>query len=113
MNQPEIVVLPQVESDLRRLQRRYPSVRADLEQAVRLLGAKSNLLFQARYPGFGQRSIWKGRVINSDINKGKSSGYRLIWEDLDAQIVVIHIYDHTTQGTERQVIATVRERLGS
>lgn len=101
--------LGEVERDLRRLERRFPSVRADIDAARRLLAAGTNLLQKVRLQGFGDQKIYKGRAINSDVNRGKSSGYRLIWAEEAEIITLIYIYDKNT--AERQVINEIRQRL--
>ncbi|MEL6136866.1 MAG: type II toxin-antitoxin system RelE/ParE family toxin [Cyanobacteria bacterium J06628_6] len=61
---------------LRKLAKRYRSIRKDLDSVTQQLSA-GNLL-GVQVPGF-EGSVYKVRVRNSDIQKGKSAGYRVIY----------------------------------
>jgi mRNA-degrading endonuclease RelE of RelBE toxin-antitoxin system len=67
------------------LKKKYPSVTEDLKPALRLVASNPNI--GKGLQGFGD--IMKLRVKNSDIGKGKSGGYRLIYlVDQDGQKVI-------------------------
>ena len=57
------------------LKKKYPSVTEDLKPVLRLVASNPGL--GKALQGFGD--IMKLRVKNSDIGKGKSGGYRLIY----------------------------------
>ena len=111
MAQRLVVDHDSLESDLKPLLKRYPSARENLEQAERLMAAEKPLLHQTRFPGFGERKVFKGRIVNSDINRGNSSGYRLVWEDVGEHLRVLHMYAHSDRKRESDVVATVKSRL--
>lgn len=109
--------LRQLEGDIKRLKKRFRSVEDDLVYAERLLEAGRILPQTDPYRGFGQHNIFKTRVINTDVRKGKSSGYRLIYEEIesgdDKVIVLLLLYDKKTYDDENKVRIEVKTRLRS
>lgn len=110
--------LPQLENDLKRLKRKFRSVETDLIYAERLLEVGQVLPQTDPYPGFGKdHNIFKTRVINTDSGKGKSSGYRLIYEEIESKgdkvILLLFLYSKTTHDDENKVRAEVKARLKS
>jgi mRNA-degrading endonuclease RelE of RelBE toxin-antitoxin system len=110
--------LPQLATDIKHLEKRYPSVEMDLVYAERLLEAGKTLPQTDPYPGFGTgHKIFKTRVINTDIARGKSSGYRLIYEETktegDMLILLILLYGKSTYKEESKVRIEVWARLRS
>jgi mRNA-degrading endonuclease RelE of RelBE toxin-antitoxin system len=71
----EILLTPQFQKDLKQLAKRYRSIRKDLEPLIAKL--KAGELVGAKIVGLGH-NIFKVRLKNSDISKGKSAGYRVI-----------------------------------
>lgn len=72
----EILLTPQVQKDLKELAKRYRSIRRDLEPLLEQL--KAGELVGDRLVGI-KLQVFKVRIKNSDIGKGKSAGYRLIY----------------------------------
>lgn len=109
--------LRQLGGDIKRLKKRFRSVEDDLLYAERLLEAGRILPQTDPYRGFGQHNIFKTRVVNTDSRKGKSSGYRLIYEEIktedDKVIVLVLLYDKKTHGDENKVRIEVKTRLRS
>ena len=110
--------LPQIDRDVKVIRKKYRSVDVDLLYAERLLQAGQILPQTDPYPGFGEsHSIYKTRVINTSSSKGKSGGYRLIYEEIivdDAEvIIVILLYTKATIKEETNVRAEIRARLRS
>ena len=109
--------LRQLGGDIKRLKKRFQSVEDDLLYAERLLEAGRILPQTDPYCGFGQHNIFKTRVVNTDSRKGKSSGYRLIYEEIktedDKVIVLVLLYDKKTHGDENKVRIEVKTRLRS
>lgn len=107
--------LPQLAGDIKRLQRKFRSVEIDLIYAERLLEVGQVLPQTDPYPGFGQNhKIFKTRVVNTDSGKGKSSGYRLIYgeiEDNNKVVLLILLYSKSTYKDENKVRAEVKIRL--
>jgi mRNA-degrading endonuclease RelE of RelBE toxin-antitoxin system len=112
------IKLPQIQKDLKDLKKRFRLVEKDLLYAVRLLERGQTLPQTDPYPGFGaDHKVFKTRVINVNTAKGKSSGYRLIYEDIskkdEKQILLIFLYDKHTCSKEDNVRKEVKTRLHS
>ena len=112
------VRLAQLATDIKHLKKRFRSVETDLVYAERLLEAGRILPQTDPYPGFGQNHrIFKTRVINTDSAKGKSSGYRLIYEEIKAEnntvILLMLLYDKSMYEEENKVRIEVWARLRS
>jgi mRNA-degrading endonuclease RelE of RelBE toxin-antitoxin system len=90
-NQPfDILLTPQFQKDLKQLAKRYRSIRKDLEPLVTQL--KAGDLVGDKLSGLS-REVFKVRLTNSDIRKGKSAGYRVIYYiKTKTSIVLIAIY---------------------
>jgi mRNA-degrading endonuclease RelE of RelBE toxin-antitoxin system len=67
--------------------------------------------------GFGERRLFKTRVVNTSIQRGKSAGYRLVYEIVveedDDGFLLLLLYDHKTLRTEEEVRKELRTRLES
>ena len=104
-----------IEKDIKNLRKRFPLVDKDFEHLERLLRAGIPLPKTESYPGFGQRNIKKIRVVNTAKNKGKVSGYRLIYEEVEGgeekTINEIMLYDHNSIKDEHDVKGIIGERL--
>jgi len=66
---------PEFKRNLRVLAKKYPHIRSDVQPLIEQL--QSGNLSGDQVPGV-RHTIFKLRVRNSDIQKGKRSGYRLI-----------------------------------
>jgi mRNA-degrading endonuclease RelE of RelBE toxin-antitoxin system len=107
---PPIQVIPTTEfqRSLRVLAKRYRSIRKDVQPVIDQLQVGE--LQGDQVPGVGF-TIFKVRVKNSDIQKGKSGGYRLIYYLKTAtSIVLITIYSKSDQqdipaSTIREIVA--------
>lgn len=86
----DIVLTPYFRKDLKTLAKRYRSVRSDLQPLIEQLQAGE--LPGDRVAGVGA-VLFKVRLKNSNLQKGKSAGYRVIYY-LRAQdrIVLMTIY---------------------
>lgn len=110
------IKVTQLEADIKRLGKKFPSVELDLLYAQRLLEARKSLPQTYQYPRFGNRRIYKTRVINTSLaDKGKSSGYRLIYEETNGEankvIVLIMLYAKNEYRDENKVKNEIRFRL--
>jgi len=108
--------ISQFEADVKGLGKKFPSVDVDVLYAKRLLEAGKALPQTFPYPGFGDRKIYKTRVINASLgSKGKSSGYRLVYEEIDKEvgkaIVLIMLYRKNEYGDEKKVKNEIKFRL--
>jgi mRNA-degrading endonuclease RelE of RelBE toxin-antitoxin system len=80
---------------LRTLAKRYRSIRTDLQPLIDDL--QTGKLIGAQIPGTGY-TVFKVRLKNSDIQKGKSSGYRVIYQLKDNScILMLLIYAKSDQ----------------
>ncbi|ALF52524.1 addiction module antitoxin [Nostoc piscinale CENA21] len=81
--------------NLRILAKKYRSIRNDVQPVVEQL--QSGELPGNPIPGVGY-IIFKLRVKNSDVQKGKSGGYRIIYYvKTDTNIILITIYSKSEQ----------------
>ena len=98
------------EKDIRRLAKRYRKIRLDIQPLIQQLEAGE--LPGDQIPNLEQ-SIFKVRVKNSDIQKGKSAGYRVIYYlKTETQVVLITMYsksDRLDMSTAeiREILSTV------
>ena len=81
---------------LRALSKKYRHIRSDLQPLLDKLG-------EGEMPGVRiqthKKRLFKVRINNSDIQKGKSSGYRLIYWQVDpSRVALITIYSKLDQG---------------
>jgi mRNA-degrading endonuclease RelE of RelBE toxin-antitoxin system len=86
----EINLTPQFRNDLKDLAKRYRSIRKDLQTLVQELQLGNTP--GERIQGLNYQ-VFKVRLKNSDIQKGKSAGYRVIYYlQTQTGIVLITIY---------------------
>lgn len=64
------------EKDLARLSKKFPNIRNDIHQAFDKVQSGSN--FGSGIPG-GKGKLYKLRVGSSDLKRGKSGGFRVIF----------------------------------
>ncbi len=85
------------EEELYRLSKKYRSIRRDIEPIIEQL--EQRILLGDRLAGFGSDLyIYKVRAKNSDIKKGKSAGYRLIYlVESETSILLLTIYSKSEQ----------------
>jgi mRNA-degrading endonuclease RelE of RelBE toxin-antitoxin system len=86
----QIALTPRFKKDLRELAKRYRSIRTDLQSLTEQLQAGETPGDQVA--GI-QYQIFKVRLKNSNIQKGKSGGYRVIYYlKTDTKIILTTIY---------------------
>lgn len=93
----ELVFTDRFKRDIRRLSKRYRSIRVDLQSLIEQLEA-------GELPGDQISDInyivFKVKVKNSSIQKGKSSGYRVIYYNKASnQILLLTIYSKSDQSS--------------
>lgn len=92
----EIRLTPEFRRKLKKLSKKYRQIRNDLEPIIEQL--KRGEILGAQIPGIGF-TVMKARIRNSDTQKGKSGGYRLIyWLQLESLIVLLDIYSKSDQS---------------
>jgi len=93
-NTPEVTVdlTPEYKRNLRKLSKKYRKIRLDIQPIIEELQA-GNFLGD-HIPGLGEEYvILKLRIKNSDIQKGKRAGYRLIYQlESPLSILLLTIY---------------------
>jgi mRNA-degrading endonuclease RelE of RelBE toxin-antitoxin system len=86
----EIRVTPDFKKQLRKLEKRYRKIKSDLEPI--LMQIQTGEIVGDRLQGI-DTEVFKIRVRNSDTNRGKSGGYRVIyWLKLPECVVLLDIY---------------------
>lgn len=91
----QVVVSPTFQRNLRALAKKYRSIRKDIQPVIEQL--EQGELLGDRIAGVGY-AVFKLRVRNSDIQKGKSGGYRLIYYVKTATgIILLTVYTKSEQ----------------
>ncbi len=89
-NNAEVNLTPQFRKDLKDLAKRYRSIRKDLQPLIQEL--QSGNTPGDRIQGLNYQ-VFKVRLKKSDIQKGKSAGYRVIYYlQTQTGIVLVTIY---------------------
>jgi mRNA-degrading endonuclease RelE of RelBE toxin-antitoxin system len=93
-----IDLAPEFQRNLRSLKKRYRNIRTDIEPVIQEL-EMGNFLGD-RVTGLGEAYIvYKARIKNSDINKGKSGGYRLIYQvESENLVLLLAIYSKSDRS---------------
>jgi addiction module RelE/StbE family toxin len=106
----QIDLTPEFKRNLRNLAKRYRNIRSDIQPVTQAL---ENGNFEGdRITGMGEGCVvLKVRVRNRDIRKGKSAGYRLIYQvESPTAVLLLTIYAKSDQ--EGIVTDEIREILG-
>lgn len=82
----EIAITPRFQRDLRELAKRYRSIRTDIQPLIDQLQAGE--IPGDRIAGI-KYQVFKVRIKNSNIQKGKSGGYRVIYYLKNAQGIIL------------------------
>lgn len=86
----QIALTPRFKKDLRELAKRYRSIRSDLQPLIEQLQARE--LPGDRIAGV-KYQVFKVRLKNSEIQKGKSGGYRVVYYlKTEQEIILTTIY---------------------
>jgi mRNA-degrading endonuclease RelE of RelBE toxin-antitoxin system len=82
--------------NLRHLIKKYPHIRQDVEPVINALQTGELLGDKVQHIGY---SVYKCRLKNSDRQKGKSAGYRIIYYlKTSTEIILITIYSKSEQA---------------
>jgi len=109
----EVIHHEDLEKDFRKLNR-FPAPEASLEAWEKLFVLKGLSETPAidAYPGFGERKVYKGRVVPMREKVGKSKGYRVIFELIDSTHCCILVFSrHGIYKTEQDLVNLVKVRL--
>ncbi|MBD2205431.1 type II toxin-antitoxin system RelE/ParE family toxin [Calothrix sp. FACHB-1219] len=87
-----IDLTPEYKQNLRDLSKRFRNIRSDVQPIIEEL-QQGNILGD-RISGLGEQYVvYKVRIRNSNIQKGKSAGYRLIYQvESPTSILLLTIY---------------------
>jgi mRNA-degrading endonuclease RelE of RelBE toxin-antitoxin system len=93
----QIFLTPEFQRNLRTLAKRYRNIRSNLQPIIQELEI-GNFLGD-RISGIGEGYVvFKVRVRNQDIQKGKSAGYRLIYQlESSGLVLLLTIYSKSEQ----------------
>jgi mRNA-degrading endonuclease RelE of RelBE toxin-antitoxin system len=92
----EVVFTAEFKRNLRQLAKKYRQIKADVQPLLDELSQGSTPGDQI--PGV-QHTVFKTRVKNSDSRKGKSGGYRIIYQRMHERLIVlVTIYAKTEQA---------------
>ena len=92
----QVEFTPEFERQLRILYKRYRNIRSDVQTVIEQL--QIGELTGDRLSGLSV-TAFKVRVKNSDIQKGKSAGYRLIYQiETPTKITLLTIYSKSDQS---------------
>jgi mRNA-degrading endonuclease RelE of RelBE toxin-antitoxin system len=88
----QIELTPECQQNLKELAKRYRSIRSDLQDVLQVL--QTGDFIGDRLTGIGKGYVvLKVRVKNRDIQKGKSGGYRLIYQiESPVSILLLTLY---------------------
>ena len=104
---------PTFKRNLKALAKKYRHIRSDVQPIIEQL--QSGAVLGDQVPGVGY-AIFKVRVRNRDIQKGKSSGYRMIYYLRTSDtIILITIYSKLDQGdiSPQRIRQIIREMQGA
>jgi mRNA-degrading endonuclease RelE of RelBE toxin-antitoxin system len=86
----EIRLTPDFRKQVRKLEKRYRKIQSDLQPI--LMQIQMGEVIGDRLQGI-DAEVFKVRIRNSDVNRGKSGGYRMIyWLKLPECVVLLDIY---------------------
>jgi len=108
---PEVSFTFEFKRNLRALSRKYRSIRSDVQPIIDLL--ESGQLPGDQVPGVSL-ALFKVRIQNTDIRKGKRSGYRCIYflRTRD-EIILVTIYSKLDQSDiSAKRIKTILKQMG-
>lgn len=95
--------------------RRFPAPLESLEAWERLFCLKGLRETPAidPFPGFGERKMYKARVVPLKENVGKSKGYRVVFQMIDGENCRILVFSrHGIYRSEQELINLVKKRMG-
>jgi len=96
-SQLQVLFSDEFKDRLRSLAKRYRQIQSDLQPLLDDL--QSSNFIGDQIPGTGY-TVFKVRLKNSDIQKGKSAGYRVIYQIKDsACVMLVTIYSKSDQST--------------
>jgi len=105
----QVEFTPEFKRNLRALSKKYRQVRSDVQPVIEQI--ESGEIIGDQVPKV-QHAIFKVRIRNSDIRKGKRSGYRLIYHlKSPIDVILITLYSNLDQSdrSARQIKRIIAE----
>ena len=94
---PDVEFTPEFKRNLRSLAKKYRHIRSDVQPVIDQI--REGDFVGDQIPKTGDHTIFKVRVRNRDIRKGKSAGYRLIYYvKTEKKVILITFYSKTEQS---------------
>ncbi len=94
---------------MKRLSKNFKHINSDIDKFLNALTAKEDLGIELK------SNIYKVRIANSDKNKGKSAGYRLIsyLKIVNNELHLLYIYDKSSLEnlTEKEIDTLILKQL--
>ena len=92
----QVEFTPEFKRNIRQLAKKYRHLQADVQPVIDELEAGQTPGAQIPRTGY---TVFKVRIKNSDLQKGKRSGYRMIYYlKTSKTVLLITIYSKTEQG---------------
>ena len=92
----EITFTPEFKRNLRGLAKKYPHIRSDVQPIIEQIQNGEFVGDQVQGTGY---TIFKVRIRNSDVLRGKSGGYRVIYYlKTVTAVILVTIYSKTEQS---------------
>ncbi len=92
----DVQFTPEFKRNLRTLAKKYRHIRDDIDPVIEAL--QTGEILGDQIPGIGY-TLFKVRVRNQDITRGKSGGYRVIYYlRTPISIILVTIYSKTEQA---------------
>lgn len=92
----EVAYTSEFKRNLRRLAKKYRSIRADVEPVIQQLEQGQTPGDQISQTGY---TVFKVRIRNSNARRGKSGGYRMLYYVVTpVRVVLVTIYSKSDQG---------------
>ncbi len=105
----EIVYTPEFKRNIRQLAKKYRHIKSDVQPIINQL--LQGAMLGDQIPGV-RYEVFKVRVKNTDVTKGKSGGYRIIYyRPSKNPTVLVTIYSKTEQSdiTPREIRRIISE----
>jgi mRNA-degrading endonuclease RelE of RelBE toxin-antitoxin system len=93
----KVILADEFKFAAKRLRKRYPNVMRDLNPFLTQL--ENGELLGDRIQGLAPYRVYKARIRNSDAQRGKSGGYRVVYYlESEEQTILLTIYSKTDQS---------------
>jgi len=110
---PHVQYTAEFKRNIRMLSRKYRHIRSDVQPFIDEIEAGQIIGNQIKGVGY---TIYKARIRNYDIQKGKSAGYRIIyWLKTPQNIILVTIYSKLDQAdiSPKQIRLIVKQEGGA